>query len=575
MTAIACSVWTIVSVSAVFITFKWYLPSLHSSINEGDNNSKTHATKPFQIAVYLVAIMVAIGCGYRMEVRQVDWINASKILLALSVLNIVSITDVILYKIPNLCVVILLVGRCLSLIPELICSDGTFFIGMINSLLAGSVCLLFLLVLSKMTNGGIGYGDVKLFGALGFLGGVYAGSFFFLVCNCFQYILDIWEEGSKRRIANGPVYFSWLCCNDDSRPRLIRGETVLNTTKVLTGLILICLMIFGGFSLLLSDGDTDKLEYDKAVALANDYVKRELYQLAIVEYEKAVAILDSEELRGSIMDAYEKRYEEAPEILDAYIDAAKAAISKYPQTTDYYVILAKNQERNSDLQAAYKTIDRAKRSGISSDQLEEIYTRIAYLYDIKWYTHEDYHPCVAGFYPVKEDGKWGYLSEEGDHKSGFDYVFASQIGEEGIRILCADKNVLEDEKKIIRGILSFVPSAAGIYSEGLVAIQNGKEYGYYDSLGDYKFGSYFRASNFSNGKAAVSVKEGEWFFIDASGKRISDNTYQEIRLNLDGSYHKCGVMLAKSGGKYRLYNQQEERIGNFECDDVDVQRMGL
>lgn len=344
----------------------------------------------------------------------------------------------------------------------------------------------------------------------------------------------------------------------------------MNTTKVLTGLILICLMIFGGFSLLLSDEDTDKLEYDNAVALANDYVKRELYQLAIVEYEKAVAILDSEELRGNILDAYEKRYEEAPEILDAYIDAAKAAISKYPQTADYYVILAKNQERNGDLQAAYKTIDRAKRSGISSDQMEEIYTRIAYLYDIKWYTHEDYHSCVAGFYPVKEDGKWGYLSEEGDHKSGFDYVFASQVGEEGIRILCADKNVLEDEKKMIRGRLSFVPSAAGIYSEGLVAIQKGKEYGYYDSLGDYKFGSYFRASNFSNGKAAVSVKEGEWFFIDASGKRISDNTYQEIRLNLDGSYHKGGVMLAKSGGKYRLYNQQEEQIGNFECDDVDV-----
>lgn len=212
MTAIACSVWTIVSVSAVFITFKWYLPSLHSSINEGDNNSKTHATKPFQIAVYLVAIMVAIGCGYRMEVRQVDWINASKILLALSVLNIVSITDVILYKIPNLCVVILLVGRCLSLIPELICSDGTFFIGMINSLLAGSVCLLFLLVLSKMTNGGIGYGDVKLFGALGFLGGVYAVIYtlvlsFFLCAIASSIFLISGKKGLRDGLPMGPFIF--------------------------------------------------------------------------------------------------------------------------------------------------------------------------------------------------------------------------------------------------------------------------------------------------------------------------------------------------------------------------------
>ncbi len=344
----------------------------------------------------------------------------------------------------------------------------------------------------------------------------------------------------------------------------------MKNTKLLTTVILICLIVFGVFALLLADNEDEKQEYETAVAQAKDYIKQELYQLAIAEYDKAIAIKDSTELRDSILEAYGKRYEESTTIINDYICAAESAVSAFPKNEEYYIILAKEYCRNDNYQAAYKALGSAKDKGIKSAKINELYVDVKYAFETKWYTYTGFKPCVSGLYPVTNSEMWGFIDENGDSKIGFDYTFVSQLGEEGIRILCSEKNILEDSNDIVRGKLSFVPNEAGIYSEGFIAIKNGEKYGFYNSLGEYKFGEFIVASNFANGKAAVSEKEGEWYFVDTSCKKVSDTTYQDVNLNLDGSYLKNGIMFAKIDGKYKMYDKDGKRINTFECDDVDV-----
>lgn len=81
--------------------------------------------------------------------------------------------------------------------------------------------------------------------------------------------------------------------------------------------------------------------------------------------------------------------------------------------------------------------------------------------------------------------------------------------------------MIEDSNGVVRGKLSFVPTDAGIYSEGFIAIKNGEKYGYYNSLGDHKFWEYVVASNFTNGKAAVCQGE-KWRFADKDGNIVID-----------------------------------------------------
>ena len=57
--------------------------------------------------------------------------------------------------------------------------------------------------------------------------------------------------------------------------------------------------------------------------------------------------------------------------------------------------------------------------------------------------------------------------------------------------------------------------------------------------------------------------------IDDTGKTVSDS-YEDIKLDLYGSYAQGGVILAKKGGSYHIYDLEENQIGDFSCDDIDI-----
>ncbi len=214
MAVLSSLIWGVVTVAIVFVVFKWYLPYLVVKPQlEGEEVVDFQVTKTFKTIVYIASSAVAILCGYVSGARFDAWTSVCKMILMLGMLNVISITDIKLYKIPNVCVLVLLGGRCLSMIIELINNDGTFLMGVINSFIAGIVSLLFLLLMSKITGGGIGYGDVKLFGALGFLCGVRAVLYtlilsFFLCAIVSAFLLLFKKKSLKDGLPMGP--FIWL-----------------------------------------------------------------------------------------------------------------------------------------------------------------------------------------------------------------------------------------------------------------------------------------------------------------------------------------------------------------------------
>ncbi len=329
-------------------------------------------------------------------------------------------------------------------------------------------------------------------------------------------------------------------------------------------------MVFGAFSLLLIDDEGTKKEYETAVSTAEDYMKRGLYQLAIAEYDKAIAIKDSEKLRDAAFDAYEKRYEESATILDSYVSAAESAVSAYPKNEKYYMILSKAYTRSDNHQSAYKIMEQAKQNGLNSKELNELYIDVKYAFETKWYTYNSFLPCTGGLYPTSNSEMWGYIDEEGNGKTGYDYFFASQLGDEGIRLAIGEQKILIDENDVVRGKISFVPTAAGKFSEGLIAINNGESFGYYNSLGDFQFGKYIKASNFQNGIAFVSEKDGEWFSINKDGKKTKDASFQDVYLNSDGSYSIGGKSIVKRDGKYQIVDESFKQVGKFECTNIDI-----
>lgn len=209
MSIIGSIVWGIITAMVMLITIKYYLPRLskrvhmqdaealvqsdkferhhEESVNYGKQyNSVLLNKRVISIVLIVICALFSSWCGYIASIHAVSVISLIKMTLTMCVLSCVFITDMEFMMIPNLCSIILVVSRVITFIFEIIFCKEEAFTWLLNSALAMITSFLLLIVMSKVTHGGLGMGDIKLFSSLGFLCGVRAVSFTlmfsFLLC---------------------------------------------------------------------------------------------------------------------------------------------------------------------------------------------------------------------------------------------------------------------------------------------------------------------------------------------------------------------------------------------------------
>lgn len=165
----------------------------------------------------LIFIMVLCGlwagvCGYLAAENAASLMSLLKMSLGMLVLSCVFFTDLELLTIPNLCSLVLLGGRAVSVLLEFLILPETAVSWLLNSLIALAVSFAVLYLMNRLTRGGIGMGDVKLYSSLGFLCGVravvYTLLFSFLLCAVLSVILILTKKKTmKDSLPMGP--FIW------------------------------------------------------------------------------------------------------------------------------------------------------------------------------------------------------------------------------------------------------------------------------------------------------------------------------------------------------------------------------
>ncbi len=332
-------------------------------------------------------------------------------------------------------------------------------------------------------------------------------------------------------------------------------------------IVLVVLIVGGWGTAILSSSNAETKEYNDHISVAEEYMDRKLYQKAIIEYDAALAIEDTEEVWTAKLSAYRMRYEESSKIYEDYLSAANEAVSLYNNNADYLITLANLYVVGGEYKSAYKVLNGAVEDGLNNDRVNELLLDIKYSFEIGWKAFDDYLTCTNGFYPVNEDGVWAYIKENGDSTNYEQLIFAGPVAELGLRVIQdKSKAYLIDENEIVQGILKFAPTAAGIYSENLIAIKDENSYSYFNLLGDKQFGDYEIAGAFVGGVAAVQ-KDGMWLLIDNKGQEISQDRFEDIIIQTNGTHLKDGVMVAKNNGKYRFYCD-DKTIGEYEDSDI-------
>lgn len=166
--------------------------------------------------IILIGLVLNVFACYRVISFELTFIINFKICVTLALLLSAMIIDLEFKRIPNILIGILLGIRVVFLIPEFIFLGDDFGI-----LLAGSVIgllggFMVMFLLSFISRGGIGMGDVKLISGLGFLSGV-AAAFYSLVYGmilCVVFALTqiaLKKKKLKDEIAFGPfIYLGYV-----------------------------------------------------------------------------------------------------------------------------------------------------------------------------------------------------------------------------------------------------------------------------------------------------------------------------------------------------------------------------
>ena len=185
-----------------------------SSVNEKVNSFLVKNRTVIRWTTIVVLTVFAGLCGFIEYGNSNLVLTHLRLLIIYCSLSVIAITDFKKYIIPNSVIIFMIASGAIILIPEFFTKKAeTFKNGLLNYILSFVIAFVVLLLISLVSKGGFGMGDIKLFACIGLLGGMYCVintlMFSLIFCAIFSGILLIAKAKSiKDLIPFGPFIYA-------------------------------------------------------------------------------------------------------------------------------------------------------------------------------------------------------------------------------------------------------------------------------------------------------------------------------------------------------------------------------
>ncbi len=337
--------------------------------------------------------------------------------------------------------------------------------------------------------------------------------------------------------------------------------------KQLIAVIVIVFLVLGLIMAVPATYENDK-EYMSAITSGDTYYKKKLCVKAVSAYKKAAEIEDTLEVNLKLVNAYIKGFENG-EITSYYdvsneifsmIDDFREDVKAYEAALEFFLSI---EEYTDCATVLYQAED----FNVKSEKIDEIRNTIRYKYEIDFNMYQNVSRTQEGTYIVSGE-KFGLLDSDMSTVIGRSFDYASPYTCGGALVKTEKYTYLASTSGTREAYLdNKVTEATGI-GENLIACKIGDNYSYYNLSGEKVFGEYKFAGRFLNGIAAVS--DGKNFtLINTDGKSISNIKFSDVKLSPSYDCTNAERIIAKTKGKYELYDLTLNKISTFSCDDMD------
>lgn len=313
--------------------------------------------------------------------------------------------------------------------------------------------------------------------------------------------------------------------------------------------------------------------YNEVIGEAQTSIKNGLYEQGIEFYKKSLTYKNSEDTYLKIKEVYDRFYSEEHTsfVRDSYIEDMEAASNAFPRFADFWVTTANLYIEELDYSSAFKTVKKGLNLGASSKALDDLNSKLLYMVKEEFKLYSSFKTALNGYITVNDGNVSTVLDGTGAPIRGsYKNIGLINDGGKGIYVNDIDTRLL-DNKEITRARFEFNVEDAGYYSEssGWVPVKCDGAWKYLSMSGKTLGSSYEYAGSFYKHRAAIK-ENGSWSIIDDSGKKVSNTTYEDIKLDLYGCFIEGDIVLAKENGKYHIYDENMKKISDFECDDIDI-----
>lgn len=310
-------------------------------------------------------------------------------------------------------------------------------------------------------------------------------------------------------------------------------------------------------------------EYDTLLKEARNYSEKNLCEKAMNSYDKALSIKDSLSLRVEMAENYRKGFEDGEfgsyyqfsNFLFDLIDAYRKEPLAYEITVQSFFDFDKLEDC---VQALYQAEDQ----GVNSEKIEQIRNKVRYLYSTSFSSYEDIVYTPEETYLIKND-KYSFLNSNIGSFGGAKYEYATPMLNRFALVKTDEYAFLLSSDLVREAYFPYELTESTGVGDSLIACKIDEVFSYYDLQGNKLFGSFEYAGRFANGVAPVKSSEG-WYVIGTDGKQIGDLVFEDIIISQTNDCSQSGIIIAKTNGKYKLYDCGLNKVSDIELDNAEV-----
>ena len=337
--------------------------------------------------------------------------------------------------------------------------------------------------------------------------------------------------------------------------------------KLIAPVVLVVLFVLGIYQTT-NNRLKDEKQYNQYLEEARAYAAQEIELYAGENYQNALNMRPTLKLYLEIAHFYQDTMGNHSRALEW----GERTLTAYPKSPESYNFLLAAYLKDRDPMSFFELYDTMRNRHVVSAEADALYQSVEYEYYLQG-EYDEVSVFSGGLAPVRRNETWGYSNSKGKKKIGTIYAYAGAFNNGMAPVIDADGSGFfidsDGNKVFVVDTEETVSELGSMSSADIYAVNNGREWNYYDKSGRLVMGGFTEATALANGLAACRTQEG-WRIYDVYGNIHIDEKFDDVLTDEKNMAYRNERLFIKKDSAVQMIDESGKRVGTQDYEDARI-----